>query len=63
MKKLSPQEVARLELEAVVSRSSILRAYHSDPARRRVSLYTWVRIAKAAERLRLPLPPEQAEAA
>lgn len=59
IQKLTSLDMARLELEATVGRSSILRAYHPDPRRRTVGLYTWIRIAKAAERLGLPMPPEQ----
>lgn len=58
---IRPPDLARLEVEALVSRSSILRAYHQDPKRRRVGFYTWLRIAKAAEKLGLPMPPEQAD--
>jgi hypothetical protein len=60
---LTQQDLARLEIEALVSRSSLLRAYHLNPKRRRVGFYTWLRIAKAAEKLGLPMPPEQAQAA
>lgn len=58
---LTPLDFARIEIEATVSRTSVARAYHSDPSRRRVGLYTFVRIARAAEKLGLPLPPNPPE--
>jgi len=57
--RLTSLQMAQIELEATVGRSSILRAYHPDPKKRTVGLHTYVRIAKAAEKLGLPLPPEQ----
>ncbi len=58
---MTPLDYARIEIEATVSRTSVPRAYSDDPRKRRVGLYTYVRIAKAAETLGLPVPPPQLE--